>query len=149
MKRMWSAAIVIVAASAAVRAQSGKEMDKPMMGDKMAMTYTGCVESVNHGGSYVLTHLTEGHQMGIGHSAEMKKDSGTAMKDGPAPSDMHGDHMTPSSLLLARAPDLKKHVGHTITVTGLLSNGSKDDGMKDELDTLTVRSLKVIGKACK
>ena len=133
MKRMWSAAIVIVAVSAAVRAQSGKEMNKSMMGDKMAMTYTGCVESVNHGGSYLLTHLTENHQMGMGHDAKMKKDSG----------------MMPSSLLLAGASDLKKHVGHKITVTGSLSKGSKDGGMKDELDTLTVGSLKVVGKACR
>jgi len=111
MKRMWSAAIVIVAASAAVRAQSGKDMDKSMMGDKMAMTYTGCVESVNHGGSYLLTHLTENHQMSMGHDAKMKKDSG----------------MMPSSL----------------------SKGSKDAGMKDEPDTLTVGSLKVVGKTCR
>ena len=48
MKRMWSAAIAIVVASAAVGAQSGKEMDKSMMGDKAPTTYTGCVESVNH-----------------------------------------------------------------------------------------------------
>src|SRR5262245_29100285 len=51
MKEMWSAAIVIVAASAAVGAQSGKEMDKSMMGDKTPIMYTGCVESVNHGGT--------------------------------------------------------------------------------------------------
>src|SRR5262249_52048877 len=120
-----------------------------MMGDKMAMTYTGCVESVNHGGAYLLTHLTGDHQMGMGHDGKMKKDSGMAMKDGSASSDIHGDHMMPSSLLLAGASDLKKHVGHKITVTGSLSKGSKDGGMKDELDTLTVGSLKVVGKACK
>jgi len=137
MKRMWSAAIVIVAASAAVGAQSGKEMAKPMMGDKMAMTYTGCVESVNHGGSYLLTHLTEDHQMGVGHDGEMKKDSGMAMKE------------VPSSLLLAGRSDLMKHVGHTITVTGSVSKASKDGGMNDEPDTLTVGSLKVVGKACR
>src|SRR5262245_58527648 len=149
MKRMWSAAIVIVAASAAVRAQSGKEMDKSMMDDKMAMTYTGCIESVNHGGSYLLTHLTDDHQMGVRHDGKMKKDSGMAMKDGAASTDMHGDHMMPTSLLLAGASDLKEHVGHKVTVTGSVSSGSKDGAMKDELETLTVGTLKVVGKACK
>ena len=148
MKRMWSAAIVIVAASAAASAQSGKEMDKSMMGDNMAMTYTGCVESVNHGGSYLLTHLIEDHQMGMGHDGKMKKDSDMATKDGSASSDMHGDHMMPSSLLLAGASDLKKHVGKKVTVTGSVSKVSEDGGMKDELDMLTVGSLKVVAKVC-
>ena len=148
MKRMWSAAIAIVVASAAVGAQSGKEMDKSMMGDK-PMTYTGCVESVNHGGSYLLTHLTEEHQLGMGHDVKMKKDSVLAMKDESASSGMHGDHMMPSSLVLAGPSDLKKHVGQKVTVTGSVSKGSMDGGMKDELGTLTVGSLKAVGKACK
>jgi len=146
---MWSAAIAIVVASAAVGAQSGKKMDKSMMGDKAPTTYTGCVESVNHGGSYLLTHLTEEHQLGMGHDGTMKKDSAMAMKDESASSGMHGDHMMPSSLVLAGPSDLKKHAGQKVTVTGSVSKGSMDGGMKDEPGTLTVGSLKVVGKACK
>ena len=149
MKTMWSTAIVIVAVSAAVGAQSGKEMDKSMMGDKTPMMYTGCVESVNHGGTYLLTHLGDDHHMAVGHDSKMKKDSSMAMKDESASSDMHGDHMMPSSLVLAGTSDLKKHVGQRVTVTGSVSKGSMDGGMKDELGTLTVGSLKVVGKACK
>ena len=128
MKRMWSAAIVVVAVSAAVDAQSGNEMGKSMMRDKMPMMYTGCVESVNHGGTYLLTHVADDHQMGMGQ---------------------HKDQMMPSSLVLAGPSDLKKHVGRKVTVTGSVSKGSKDGGMKDDIDTLTVGSLKVVGKACK
>jgi hypothetical protein len=115
MKRMLSAAIVIVAASAAVGAQSGTGTDKSMMDDKMAMTYTGCIEAVNDGASFVLTHLTEDRQMGMGHDGKMKNDSGMAMKHGSPSSDMqHGDEMMASSLILAGASDLKKHVGQKV-----------------------------------
>ena len=34
MKWMWSTAFVVVAVSAAVSAQSGKDMNEPKMGDK-------------------------------------------------------------------------------------------------------------------
>jgi hypothetical protein len=146
---MWSTAIVIVAVSAAASAQSGKGMDKSMMGDKTPMIYTGCVESVNHGGTYLLTHLADDHHMGMGHDDKMKKDSATTMKDESSSSDMHADHMMPSSLVLAGPSDLKKHVGQRVTVSGSVSKGSMDGGMKNELDTLTVGSLKVVGKACK
>jgi len=149
MKRTWSAAIAIVVAAAAVGAQSGKEMDKSMMGDKAPTSYTGCVESVNHGGSYLLTHPTEDHHLGMGHDDTMKKDPALAMKDESASSGMHGDHMMPSSLVLAGHSGLKKHVGQRVTVTGSVSKGSMDGDMKDELGTLTVGSLKVVGKACK
>src|SRR5262245_1800032 len=149
MKTMWSTAIVIVAVSAAVGAQSGKEMDKSMMGDKTPMMYTGCVESVNHGGTYLLTHLADDHHMAMGHDSKMKNDSAMAIKNESASSDVHGDHMMPSSLVLAGPSDLKKHAGQKVTVTGSVSKGSMDGGMKNDLDTLTVGSLKVVGKACK
>jgi hypothetical protein len=130
MKRMWGTAIIIVAVSAAAGAQSGKEMDKPAMGDMRNMTYTGCVESVNHGGAYVLTHVAHDQQM-MDHDG-MKK-----------------DHMMPSSLALTGRSDLKKHVGHKVTVTGSVSKGSMDGEMKNDMETLAVTSLKVVGKSCK
>src|SRR6476646_3376699 len=48
MKWMWSTAFV-VAVSAVASAESGEAM----LGAKMNMTYTGCVEAVNHGGTYL------------------------------------------------------------------------------------------------
>jgi hypothetical protein len=148
MRRMWSTAIVIVAVSAAVGAQSAKEMDKPMMDDKTSMTYTGCIESVNHGGTFLLTHVVDDHQMTMGHDAMVQKDSGSAKEDeSAASSDMHGDHMMPSGLVLTGPSDLKKHVGQKVTVTGSVSKGSMG-GTRNDLDTLTVASLKVVAKAC-
>jgi hypothetical protein len=149
MNTMWSTAFVVMTVSAALGAQSGKEMDKPMMGDKASMMYTGCVESVNHGGTYLLTHLADDHQMATGHDGKMKNDSAMAMKNESASSDMHGDHMPPRSFVLAGPSDLKRHVGQKVTVTGAVSKGSMDGGMKDDIDTLTVGSLKVVAKACK
>jgi hypothetical protein len=141
MNTMWSTAFVVMTVSAALGAQSGKEMDKPMMGDKASMMYTGCVESVNHGGGYLLTHLADDHQMAMDHDDKMKNESPS--------NNMHGDHMLRSALVLAGASDLKKHVGRKVTVTGVVSKGSMGGGMKDDIDTLTVGSLKVVGKACK
>jgi len=115
----------------------------------MATTYTGCVESVNHGGTYVLTHLADDHQMGMGHDATMKKDSPMMKDESAASGDIHGAHMMPSSLVLTGPSDLKKHVGQKVTVSGSVSKGSMDGEMKNELETLTVGSLKVVGKACK
>ena len=63
MKWMWSTALVVIAVSTAVNAQSGKEMNESKMGDKMKMTYTGCVEAVNHAGSFLLTHVGDDHMM--------------------------------------------------------------------------------------
>src|SRR5262245_23360076 len=57
MKWMWSTAIVVAAVSAAVSAQSAG-MPKSSKHDTMSTTtYTGCVEAVNHGGTYLLTHI--------------------------------------------------------------------------------------------
>jgi hypothetical protein len=54
-----------------------------------------------------------------------------------------------SSLVLTGSSDLKKHVGHKVTLTGSVSKGPMDDGMKNEPDMLTVGSLTVVGKSCK
>jgi hypothetical protein len=148
MKMTWSIALVIVAVSAAVNAQSAKEMDKPMMGDRTHVTYTGCIESVNHGGTFLLTHLADDHHMTMGHDEMMKKNSGMAKRDeSAASSEMHGDHMMPGSLVLMGPSNLKKHVGQKVTVTGSVSKGSMG-GVRNDQDTLTVGSLKVITKAC-
>ena len=148
MKWMWSTAVVVVAVSAAVTAQSGKEMNQPKMGDKMNMTYTGCVETVNHGASFLLTHLAGDHQAMMHHDAMMKNDSEMAKKDESRQSnEMHGDHMMSSAVVLTGRSDLKKHVGQKVTVTGSVSHGMSET-LQNNPDTLAVTSLKVVAKSC-
>ena len=119
MWRWMSSAAIVVAVSAPVLAQAGKDMDKPAMSDSMMKaTYTGCVELVNHGGMFLLTHVVDGHQM-----------------------------MTPGALVLTGPANLKKHVGRKVTVMGSLSKGATGT-LRSDLDTLTVGSLKVVAKAC-
>jgi hypothetical protein len=134
MRQIWSTAIVSVAISVAAAAQSGKEMDKPMMGDRTNMTYTGCIESVNHGARFLLTNVA--HEMTMGHD-DMKHDE--MMKN--------EDHMMPGSLNLTGSSDLKNHVGQKVAVTGSVSKGSMSASNND-LDTLTIGSLKVVAKRC-
>ena len=148
MKWMWSTAFVVVAVSAAASAQSGKDMNEPKMSGNMNMTYTGCLEAVNHGGAYLLTHVGDDHQTMMHDDAMMKSDLAMAKKDGPlASSEMHGDHMMPRAVALTGRSDLRKHVGQKVTVTGSLSHGMSE-AMPDDRDTLTVASLKVVAKSC-
>lgn len=149
MRRIWGTAIIIVAVTASARAQRGKEMDASMMGDTTNMTYTGCIESVNHGGTFLLTHVADDRQMTMGHEG-MKTDSSMEKKDESAgASDMHEDQMMPSALVLTWSSDLKKHVGQKVTVTGSVSKGPMDGGRRGDIDTLTIGSLKVVGTGCK
>ena len=148
MKWMWSTALVVVAVSAAVSAQSGKDMSEHKMGDKMNMTYTGCVEIVNHGGSFLLTHVADDHQAMKHHDDAMKSKSTMAKKDeSRASNQMHDDQMMPSAVVLTGRSDLKKHVGQKVTVTGSLSHGMSET-MPNDRDTLAVASLKVVAKSC-
>ena len=148
MKKIWSAAMVVVALSAVPGAQSAKETTEPP-GDPMGKMFTGCVESVNHGATFVLTHVSDGRQMMVGHDG-MKKDASMEKKGEPSgASDVHMAPMMPSALVLMGYPDLNKHVGEKVTVTGSVSKGMRDGGPKNELDTLTVGSLKVAAKSCK
>ena len=144
MKWMWSAAFVAVAVSAVVSAQSGKEMNESKMGNEMNVTYSGCVEAVNPGGSFLLTHVGDDHQTGaaikrtptmMNHDAMMKTDSEMAKKD------------ESSAVVLTGRSDLKKHVGQKVTVTGSLSHGMSET-MSNNRDTLAVASLKVVAKSC-
>ena len=148
MKWMWSTAFVVVAASAAVGAQPGKDMNEPKMGDKMNTTYTGCVETVNHGSWYLLTHVADDHQAMMHHGEMMKSDPGMTKKDEPgASNEMQDDHMMASEVALTGRSDLKKHVGQKVTVTGSLSHGMSET-MPNDRETLTIASLKVVAKSC-
>lgn len=155
MKWIWSTAIVVVAVSSAVSAQSGKVMGTSAMGGTMKTTYTGCVESVNHGASYLLTHLGD-DRMGATHDdammkkddAMMKKDDAMMKKDEPmAMEGTRMDTMTPRAVVLAGSSDIRKHVGQKVSVTGSLSKESANS-MPTDRETLTVSSLKVVAKSC-
>jgi len=147
MKWMWSTAVIVVAVSAAVSAQSGRDVNESKIADNMSMTYTGCVESVNHGGSFLLTHIGDAHQP-MDHDATMKSHSEMAKDDESHASDeMHGDHMMSTAVALTGRSDLKKHVGQTVTVTGPVSHGMSET-MPNTRDTLSVASLKVVAKSC-
>jgi hypothetical protein len=148
MKLTWSTAVVVAAVSAAVSAQSGKEMNEPKMGGKMTMTYTGCIEAMNHGGSFLLTQVGDDHEAMMGHDGMTKGDSQMAQKDEPRPSnEMHDDHMMSSAIILIGRSDLKKHVGQKVTVTGSRLH-TMSATVPNDRDTVAVTSLKVVAKSC-
>lgn len=126
-----SAAIVTMSVTAGLGAQSAKSMAEHSKGDAMAVTYTGCVEAVNHGGTFLLTKAEQVN------ADSMRGDM--AMK--------HDDQMMAKALSLAGSGNFRKHAGHKVSVTGSLSDGSMGT-MRDDLSTLTVTSLKVIAKSC-
>jgi len=137
MKWMWSTAFIVVAA-AALSAQSGKDMK---MGEDMQKTsYTGCIAAGADGTSFLLTHVSGDHGM-MHHDGMMKADA-----------EMHdGDHQKMSNdVVLTGRSDLKKHVGQKVTVMGSVSHGMSEMSkeMASDRGTLTVTSLKVIGKSC-
>jgi hypothetical protein len=123
MRMNWilSAAFVVMAISAAAGAQSSDGMEKK--NDGMNMTYVGCVEAVNHGGTFMLKDVDMG----------MKSDAAMMKKE-----------RTP---IVLAGSDLKKHVGQKVSINGSLSSGAMGT-MRQDLSTLTVKTLKVIAKSC-
>lgn len=155
MKWMLSAAIAVAVSSAAA-AQSGKSMSKSSASDMMTTTtYTGCVEAVNHGGQFMLTHIGAAPMAAMKSDAMMKgdapmksdammmKDDATMKKD----ESMAMDHMAPQAVVLTGSSDLKKHVGQKVTVKGSLMAGAMNT-KRDDVSTLTVGSLTVVAKSC-
>src|SRR3954471_15331405 len=65
MRANWilTAAVVAMSVTGAVDAQSAKAMGQPSKGDTVSTTYTGCVESVNHGRAFLLTKVDGGESM--------------------------------------------------------------------------------------
>lgn len=144
MKWMWST-VVVVAVSSAAGAQSGKE---PVMVDKMKTTYTGCVEAVNHGGTFMLTRVGDDRMGAMDDGMKMKKDDAPMNKDEPKAMDDMGMQTTaPSALVLTGSSDLKKLVGQKVSVTGSLSTEPANT-MRNDVGTLTVSSVKVVAKSC-
>ena len=131
--------------SAAPGAQSGTGMDKPLMkNDKAAMTYTGCVEAVNHGATFLLRPVDDS-TTSARRDVTMKTD-GTKKEQSP----VDGAKMDPAAskgIVLMGVADLQSHVGQQVSVTGSLSNGSAGT-MRHDLSTLTIKTLHVVAKSC-
>ena len=145
MRTNWilSTAALVMCVTAAAATQSATPMGKPAMGkgDSLSVTYTGCLESVNHGASFLLTKARGTDSMH--DDMAMKHDSDAAMK-GEAAEKM--DAMATKSFALAGS-DLAKHVGHKVSVTGSLADDSMGT-MRQDVPTLTVKTLKMVAKSC-
>lgn len=150
MKRISFFLMIAVCATtvaAAVTVQVGQSMNRPAMDDMMMKTtYTGCVEAVNHGGSFLLTHVDNGHMDDIHGDTSMTHDS-TMHKADADSIDQEAMPMPAAAVALSRKSDLRKHVGQKVTVTGALSKGSPVSG-RDDLNTLSIESFKVVAKTC-
>jgi hypothetical protein len=140
-------AVCATTVAAAVTVQAGQSMNKSAMDDMMmTTTYTGCVEAVNHGGSFLLTHLDNGHMDDMHGDTSMTHDR--TMHKADADSMDHQAMPKPgTAVVLSGKSDLRKHVGQKVTVTGALSNGSPGSG-RDDLTTLSIESFKVVAKTC-
>ena len=160
MKTLSNTLIGIVAAASVASAQSHKQMDHAM-GD-MTTTYVGCVETVNHGASYVLTHVSDeamaahgdmakdGAMMKMKDDAPKMKDDAMMKKDEPMMKSedaaMNHASMAPAALRLTGI-DMRKHVGQRLRVTGVVSKAS-GSGMPGDFDTLKASAVKVVAKSC-
>ena len=148
MRTNWilTTAVLAMSVTAALGAQSDKAMGRPSKADAMSTTYTGCVESVNHGSAFLLTRA-EAPAMKHHDGMSMKHDDKAMKSDaGDKMADEKMDAMASKSFALVGSANLAKHVGQKVSVTGSLSDGSMDK-MQD-VSTFTVKSLKVIAKAC-
>jgi pentapeptide MXKDX repeat protein len=153
MKEMMSNVTMLVAAvfSITAAAQSGGTMAKGDKMDKMEMretTYTGCIEAGSAQGTFTLTHLTAGDQMG---KDAMKKD--TMKKDTMVRDNMSKDAMAPSALALTSSSvNFTQHLGHKVSVTGSATHGKMDAMGKDSTNKsgspFTVSSLKMVASSC-
>ena len=158
MRTNWvlTTAVMAMSVTAAVGAQSAKAMHQPSKGDATSVTYTGCVESVNHGAAFLLTKLDSGGAESMHGDKTMKHHDDMAMKSDAAKTMQHEqapmadekmDAMSAKSFALAGSTNLSKHIGQKVSVTGSLSDGSMGT-MRQDLSTLTIKTLKVIAKSC-
>jgi len=94
----------------------------------------------------VLTHVTSGRMDAMQDSARTGQDAMMPKSD-TMPADHDGGMTMSSVVTLTGRSDFRKHVGQKVSVTGTLSKGSTSS-MHDGGETLSVRSLKVLAKAC-
>jgi len=158
-----AAALAGISATVAVGAQSATAMHQPSKDGTMSMTYTGCVESVNHGAAFLLTKV-DSREMESMHGGQTmkhhddmpmkhddmatKSDAGKPMQhEQAAMADEKMDGMSSKSFALTGSTNLGKHVGQKVSVTGAVSDASMGT-MRQDLSTLTIKTLKVIAKSC-
>jgi hypothetical protein len=151
MKWNGSSVAMVVAAvfSVGIGAQTGGTMAKDDMTGKMDMkdtTYTGCIEAGSAVGTFTLTHVVEDH-MGKGMMKDSKNESAMPAEH------MEHDAMAPTMLkLTGEAVDLRKHVGHKVTVTGSASHDTMQAMQKDAMNaaamSFNVKKLKMIAASC-
>ena len=156
MRTNWivTGAVVAISVTLVTGAQSGNTMGKPSKGGAMSVTYQGCVESVNHGGAFLLTNVAVPESMhgdmAMKHHDDkaMKSDAAKMMNRDQTPmADEKMDAMPSQSFALAGSANLSKHVGQKVSVTGSLSDGPIGT-MRQDVSTLTIKTLKVIAKSC-
>jgi hypothetical protein len=151
MKAIWMlTTVVAMSVTAAVGAQSAKATGKASNDKTMSTTYTGCVESVNHGAWFVLTRVdTADRDIAITHHDDMAmKGEAAKMQSGPTPmADDMMDAMPSKSFALMGAANLSRYVGQQVSVTGSLSN-RRIGTMRHDMSTLTVKTLKVVAASC-
>jgi hypothetical protein len=152
--RILMTAAVTMAVTAVVGAQAADTMGDRSKRDAMSTTYTGCVESVNHGGAFLLTRIDASEpmhgDMAMKHDDDMamKRDAAKAMQHEQMPANGEEMEATASTALaLVGSAGLGKHVGQKVSVTGSLSEGWMGTTGRN-VSTLTVKKLKVIAKSC-
>jgi len=157
MRSNWilTTAVVAMSVAATVGAQPAKGMGKPSKSDMTTMTYTGCVESVNHGGWFLLSDVEgvggesmNGMAMTPHDDMAMKGDAAKTMPHEQTPmADAKMNGMPSTSFALSGSANFSKHVGQKVSVTGSVSDGSAGT-MRHDVPTLMVKTLKVIAKSC-
>ena len=121
MTNLWLATMTVVAAllPTVMTAQYGKERNAASKDAAMSMAYVGCVKTLNHGAAFLLTGV-------------------------PA---THGMETTATKTFTLVGPNLAKHVGHQVSITGSVSDDPMGP-MGRDVRALTVKKLKVIARSC-
>ena len=148
MKWMVSnVAILVMAASVAVGAQSGRKTGQGRQdGDERHDVCRVC-RGRKRPGVFTLTHVA-----GVDRMQKSMKDDAmakTAMDDGR----MGHDAMPPAMLsLTGSSVVLSRHVGHKVSVTGWFAhermNAMDKDAMGKSMSTFTIKSLKMVAATC-
>lgn len=152
MRRRALSVAFVIAAAAAVRAQSAGTMHsdhKMAQEPRMDATYVGCLEAGTMAHAFVLTHVTHGD-----HMEPAMKDGRKKKKDAMAGRDHEGEMMQPpSAVSLNVAPvDVSEHVGHKVSIVGsiaaAMTESSPQADAMTRLPVLTVKSVKMIATKC-
>jgi hypothetical protein len=133
----------IVTGVAGAQTESGRMANHPDRGMDMmkTVTYTGCLQKGPMDASgFVLAHAA---MVDPGHKEMMMKDSG---KKTMHEEDTAERGMEPAMIVTSAAVDLAKHVGQKVSVTASVTKGMDASG--SDVSTLTIKSLKMIGKSC-